>query len=60
MSISKKIAAFGGAFMFVIIAGECLMMQSHGNKDEAELLRIAGNTATLGVNQEKSSLLMPL
>ena len=50
MSISK-LAAVSGALIFVIIAGEWLMMQSHGNKDEAELLGIAGNMATLGVNK---------
>ncbi len=52
----SKIVAVGGAFIFVIIAGEWIMMQSHGNKGEAELLGIAGNMATLGVNQEKPSL----
>ena len=40
-----------GAFVLMIIAGEWLMMQSHGNKGEAGLLGIATNMATLGVNQ---------
>ena len=59
MSLSK-IAAVGGAFMFVVIAGEWLMMQSHDNKDEAELLGVAGNVATLAISQKNPRLLNSL
>lgn len=50
MQISKM-AAVGGAFMFVIIAGEWLMMQSHDNKEKAELTRIAGKAPGLASTQ---------
>lgn len=50
MQISK-IAAVGGAFIFVIIAGEWLMMQSHDNKEKAELTRIAGKAPGLASTQ---------
>jgi hypothetical protein len=50
MSVSK-IAMVSGVFLFVIIAGEWLMMQSHDNKGEIGLLGVAGSVTTLAINQ---------
>lgn len=47
----SKIAAVGGAFMFVIIAGEWLMMQSYDDKEKTELTQIAGKAPGLETTQ---------
>lgn len=56
MQISK-IAAVGGVFMFVIIAGEWLMMQSHDNKAQTELTQIAGKAPRLASTHGQSFFL---
>ena len=49
----KKIATLGGVFLFVIIVGEWLMMQPHGNKDSGELFKIAEQIAVSGKSLPK-------